>query len=319
MRIPDADAFLGNLRDQVRTLARTQRQDPVTVDLLVSTTKRFASRPEHRIDLHDLLASEVDRLRRRLSASPPPVDANADGVAQLVAACESKVEPLARILGVLGRWGDGAESDDVANILLTLSTQPNSQSGLVHLHRYPVVLLLWAYGTGLAVANRWRALHDLLSHPVDADSGEPTEPTRLVDIPARRFLDGNRNDFWKRLPGLEERKTPASDHIFAVLDTWRTSFAPVVSDFEGLHDIWEILFSLTYSETQVSEEPNARPPWTHIGRNLWRYRSRRRILERILSDLRRDLLDAGFSGGSKTRLARTVESYAAFVDPLTWP
>ena len=312
LRISDADDFLGNLRDHVRTLARTQRQEPATVDLLVNTTKRYASRPEHRIDLHDLLAAEVERFRRSLAASAPPMDANADRVAQLVAACESKVEPLARMLGVLGRWGDGGETDDVANILITLSKGPTTQPSVVHLNGYPTVLLLWSYGTGLVMANRWRELHDLLSHAVDGDVGQPT---RLVDIPARWFLEGNRNDFWKRMSGLEDRKTPASDHLFEILNTWRISFAPVASDFEGLHDTWEILFSLTYSETRVSEEPGVMPPWTHVGRNLWRAQSRHRVLDRISGELRRDLLEAGFFGGSRTRLGLVVDSYTTFIGP----
>ena len=60
--IADADDFFGRLRDQVQTLARTHRQDPRSVDLLVKSTKRFASRPEHTIELHNLLESEVQRL-----------------------------------------------------------------------------------------------------------------------------------------------------------------------------------------------------------------------------------------------------------------
>ena len=78
--IADADAFLGQLRDQVRTLARTHRQDPRSIDLLVNSTKRFAASPEHTIQLHDLLESEVQRLLHSLETSTPEVLPNADGV-----------------------------------------------------------------------------------------------------------------------------------------------------------------------------------------------------------------------------------------------
>ncbi|MCY4012138.1 MAG: SIR2 family protein [Gammaproteobacteria bacterium] len=315
VQIEDADGFLGTLRDQVRTLAQTRRQDPATVALLVGTAKRFASKPEHRIELHDLLATEVERVRLRLAESAPSVDADPVGHAQIVAACEAKVEPLGRVLGVLGRWGDGTETEDVAGILLSLWADSADHPGPIHLQRYPSVLLLWAYAVGLVLAKRWRPLHDLLSYPIQGDNGGPG---RLVDIPARWFLDGNRNDFWKRLPGMERRKTPASDHLFDVLDTWRTSFAAVVANFEDVHDLWEILFALTFSETQVSEDPSTpgNPPWTHIGRNVWRHGSRRRILDSIPGELRRDLLDAGFFGGSKTRLAATVDSFSALLGAL---
>ena len=240
--IGDADDFLGRLRDQVQTLARTHRQDPRSVDLLVNSTKRFASRPEHTIELHDLLESEVQRLLHVLDTSTPQVAHNADGVQSLCAFYQSATEPLARMFGVLGRWGRGTEHDVVANAVLTLWAQAGEAgSGLAHLRYYPAVLLLWSYGTGLTLAKRWPALHDLLTHPAASDYGDPK---RVVDLLSQWFLDGYHNEIWKRLPSLKNCRTPASDHLFDVLDAWRESFAAVLADFEGLHDIWEILVAL---------------------------------------------------------------------------
>ena len=198
--ITDADDFLGKLRDQVQTLARTHPQDPRNVDLLVNSTKRFVAKPEHTIQLHDLLESEVQRLLHGLESSTPQVALNPEGVESLCAFYESAAEPLARMFGVLGRWGAGTEHDIVANAVLALWDQAGAGgSRLAHLRYYPAVLLLCSYGTGLTLKKRWRALHEMLSHPFASDYGEPE---RIVDLLAKWFLEGRRNEIWKLLPGL---------------------------------------------------------------------------------------------------------------------
>ena len=315
--IRDADDFLGKLRDRIQTLARTHRQDPRSVDVLVHSTKRFTSRPEHAIELHDLLASELQRVLRHLETSTPPVPSNTDEFQLLCAFYESATEPLARMFGVLGRWGSGTDQDIVANTVLTLwAHEGGIGSGLAHLRCYPAVLLIWSYGAGLTVANRWSALHGLLSHRIANDHGEQK---RLVDLPAQWFLDGYRSGIWKRLPGLDNHWTPASDHLCDILDVWRDSFAPVLADFEGLYDIWEILVALAYSETRVTGQSDnkALPFWAPAGRNSWRHHSRERILERITNgDLRHDLVAAGFGGRQEDCLTVAVNSYSDFIAGL---
>lgn len=312
--ISDANDFFGKLRDQVQTLARTHRLEPWTVDLLVNTTKRFTSKPEHTIELHDLLASELNKLSQHLETSTPQVARNAAGVQSLCDFYESATEPLARMFGVLGRWGRATEQDVVADAVLTLWAQAaNGGSDFAHLRYYPAVLLLWSYGTGLTVAKRWPALHHLLSHPAANEHGDPE---RMVDLLSRWYLDGFRDGHWKYLPGLKNRRTPASDHLFAVVDTWRESSTPIVADFETHHDIWEILVALAYLETRVDEQAhgNANPPWPPIGRNTWRHQTRKLLLDRISGgDLHRDLIAGGFCGGQEERLAAVVDSYCSIV------
>lgn len=315
--VSDANDFLGRLRDQVQTLARTHREEPRTIELLVSSTKRFASRPEHTIELHDLLESELQRLLQHLETSTPQVTRNAEGVQLLCDFYEAATEPLARMFGVLGRWGRATEQDVVTNAVCTLWTQAGKGgSGLAYLRYYPAVLLIWSYGTGLTLGKQWPTLHDLLSHPTASDDGNQE---RMVDLLSHWFLEGNRNEVWKCLPGLKNHWTPASDHLFAVLDAWRESFAAVLNDFEGVHDTWEILVALTYLETRVDEQAdnNAWPPWAPAGRNTWRHQPRQRILDRIaVGDLHSELIAGGFSGGREDRLTVIVSTYVDIVARL---
>ena len=89
----DADNFFGKLRDQVQTLSRTHRQDPKSVALLVNSTKRFVSKPEHVIELHDLLEYDIQRLLNCLEISTPQINRTVDGVQLLCAFYQSATEP----------------------------------------------------------------------------------------------------------------------------------------------------------------------------------------------------------------------------------
>ena len=305
--IETAEDFFGSLRDQVHTLARTHRRDPRTVDLLVRTTKRYAAKPEHRIDLHDLVEDEVRRLLERLRTATPDVRPNNDGVRALVPFYESTTEPLARMLGVLGRWGNETDVDTAMDAIVTLATRgPDESAGSIHhLRLYPAVLALSAYAVGLTIAKQWHALHTLLSRQLPND---PNGPERVVDEFAKWVLDGYRNELWKRLPGLEGHLTPMSDHLYEVLDKWRESFGPTVADFEEQFDVWEILASVTYCETDDS--------WAPLGRNGRRYVSRERVIHRVGQggDLHVALRKAGFGG--RPGLTTCVKRYVGIVSQV---
>lgn len=234
--IADADGFFGGLRDRVQTLARTRQQEPRTVELLVNSAKRFVSRPEHRVELDDLVESEAARLQGRLREFRPVGGLDLVGIRARIDFHESAAEPLARVAGALGRWGDGGDVAIATNALDALVAQADEVgSGIVQLlalRAYSAVLALTAYGLGLTHAKRWDALYRVLLHPI---AKSHTGRTRVVD---RLFLwswDGAESTIWKQLPELARNRTPFSDHVRNVMDEWRASFAAVVPDFDVLY------------------------------------------------------------------------------------
>ncbi len=317
--VTDADDFFRSLRDKLVTLARTQRQRPESVDLLVGTAKRFAARHEHRIEIHDLIESETQRCLRKLQTSTPQVDATAEGIEELVNFQEAAVEPLARTLGVFGRWGEGAERDSAVNAMLAVWQQAGDSisGGAIHFRHYPAVLLLWAYGLGMTIARRWSDVHGILLHPVNQPQGDPN---RLVSLVSDWILEGYRNKLWSLLPGMEHRRTPESDRMLGVFNEWRGSFAAIQTDFDEQHDIWEILFALIYADpTAIEAGRDQWDFWAPIGRVGWRHQSRARILTRIQSgDLHGELISVGVAGGSGDKLVSLVEEYSKFIGGLRW-
>ena len=319
--IGDADEFFGKLRDRVQTLVQTRRRDPRSVELLVNVAKRFVGKAEYRVELDDLLESEVETLLARLRSSTPPAGPDADGIRLRAAFYESVVEPLGRMAGALGRWGDDHEVDGVVNAVLALVRQADEVrdgvTSLLYFRAYPAVLVLASYGLGLTYTGRWKALHRLLSHLLQRADGEPA---RVVDKLFLWTWDGGEDRIWHQLPELERHHTPLSDHLCTVMDGWRASFAAVVADFEELYDTWEILGSLGYCETLSMEQLEAEDGhfWAPVGRNGWR-RSLERIVRRIATGDGLDaLVSAGFGAGSPERLAASVKQYARFSSRMRW-
>ncbi|MFT0534451.1 hypothetical protein ACMHYJ_16720 [Castellaniella hirudinis] len=113
--INGADEFFQSLQQRVETLEQSQRQNPLSVELLVNSAKRYLAKPEHRIQLDELFAQETDRLLDQLDSEIFSVQGqwSQEDFRTRVQQYESVTEPLARMAGVLGRWGDGKDFDVV--------------------------------------------------------------------------------------------------------------------------------------------------------------------------------------------------------------
>jgi len=320
--IGDADEFFVGLEQRVGTLARTHRQNPLSVDLLVNTTKRYLVEPEHRIQLDEFFSTETQSLIDKLDTAglSPNLSWSPEEFRQRVALYESLAEPLSRMAGVLGRWGDGTEKALVFDIIRMLCANADREgSGLnvwLDIQSYPAVLVMTGYGLGLVRSQRWSDLHALFAAPIQKRRNKETE--RAVE---RLFLlawPGGDNDYWKNLEGLQTRKTALSDNLCELFGDWSGSFVGVLPNFEILVESWEILGSLAHLERfeideiehELSRHASNGWAWFPIGRSGWHRDTRERILDDFLSDTMRPvLLDAGFGKGDDDFLQKCVANY----------
>lgn len=320
--IDDADSFFTGLQQRVETLVRTHRQNPVSVELLVNAAKRYLAKPEHRIQLDELFATETRTLIEKIEASEITLQGNfgEDEFQRRVAIYESVAEPLARMAGVLGRWGDGSEFSVVADVIKGLCAhadrERNGLSVWLEIRTYPAVLVMTGYGLGLVRAGRWPELHRLFALPIS--SHHHSEMQRAVD---RLFLwawPGGNNDYWKHLAGFDKRKTALSDHLLSLFSDWSNSFAGVVPDMERLYESWEILGSLAHLEqaeqveidNALKADPHNGWVWCPVGRSGWHSDLRERIIESFVSEpAKRALLEAGFAKGDEEFLEKAVANY----------
>ena len=328
--ISGADEFFQTLQQRVETLEQSQRQNPMSVELLVKSTKRYLAKPEHRIQLDELLSQEAERLMVQLDGSQfaPHGQWNQEEFRSRVRRYEALAEPLTRMAGVLGRWGDGSELTTILDIIRGLYMQAEKVgNGLLvwlGLRSYPAVLIFTAYGVGLTRSQRWKTLHELLVAPWPR---EYCDPKRVVST---LFLDewkGAKNEVWKELEGLDRRKTPLSDHLLDVMTNWRSSFAGVSAEFELVFERFELLAALVYLEedseasleqafTNTPHGLFARMP---VGRVGWHDSSANSLILELQSEATiTALLDAGFARNSRRFLELSIESFKRYVGKMSW-
>ena len=319
--INTADEFLSEVADRVETLATTRKQNPVSVELQVNGAKRYLSRPENRISLDELFAAECERTVSRIEAEEFSTSGtfDADVLRLRSGVYESYAEALARMLGVLGRWGDQQSHDLALDIIKSMHERTVDVRGgntyLLALRAYPTVLLFTAYGLGLTRAKRWDALHQLFLEPMPSTQDEP--PSFVQELFLWSWEAGN-NQIWQLYEGLERRKTALSDHLFDLFSEWSGSFVGAVPSFEDLFGLFEILASLAFIERDSFEglsasleaDVNQGYIYTPVGRNGWSSSTKNRLLRQIeQTQLTEDLLAAGFSHGNSDYLRLAIVNY----------
>lgn len=330
IEITDADRFFTGLWQRVQTLEKTHRQNPLGIDLLANSTKRYLAKPEYRIQLDELFSQETERLIEQNDSSAFTAQGvwNQAEFRSRIARYEAAAEPLARMAGVLGRWGDGSELSLVVDILRAIRAHADKVgSGLnvwLNIRTYPAVLIFTAYGLGLVRSQRWQTLHRLLSASL---SREHHDPKRIVEALFLWSWEGGGKEYWEHLEGLERHKTPLSDHLVALFEEWSKSFLGVTAHFEHLFEQLEILASLVYIESSDIAEldgmlaKQGHQSWVEmpVGRSGWHSAVRDRILSEILSDdLKASLLEAGFGNGSADFLEKSIENYSRIADRMAW-
>lgn len=328
--IADADAFFKGLSQRVETLLQCRRQNPLSIELLVNSTKRYLAKPEYRIPLDELLSEESDRLLSQLNNSDfsPQGTWSENEFRTRIRRYESIAEPLSRMAGVLGRWGDDSERDLVLDIIRTLQAHAEKEgAGLVAwlaIRSYPAVLVFTAYGLGLTRAQRWSALHALFSAPVLRPH---REPERIVDLLFLWAWKGTENDLWKRMEGLDTHKTPLSDHLLRVMAEWSNSFVGVSPDFELLYERFELLGSLAYLEStnETSLEQAAATAgndvlaWMPVGRIGWHRTNLERLTQEQQAEATKTaLMAAGFARGSTRFLELFFENVQRYARRMRW-
>lgn len=330
--ISGADEFFQTLQQRVETLEQSQRQNPRSVELLVSSAKRYLAKPEHRIQLDELFAQETDRLLNQLDGDTFSAQGqwSQESFRARVRLYESTTEPLARMVGVLGRWGDGKDFDVVLDVLRSLYHHAgkisNGLTAWLNLRTYPAVLIFTAYGIGLTKAARWDTLLKLFSSALVA---EHREPQRIVSTLFLWSWAGGEQQLWQQLEGMDRHKTPLSDHLLEVMTHWRKSFTGADANFELLFDRFELMGSLAAfhenDEAQLEKAVEASATrndvlaWMPVGRAGWRSAGARTLLQELEDESRiTEFLKAGFAKGSRRFLQLFVENFKLYARRMGW-
>ncbi|WJN52529.1 SIR2 family protein [Pseudomonas asiatica] len=316
----DADTFFEDLSFKLETIQQSRLPNPAGIELTLAMAKRFLAKPEHRIQLDDLITAQTQRSLTQLTplfTSPPQGDAPKDFTDRVVS-YEATIEPLARLCAVLGRWGSGGEYPLVLDAIKELyAASQKEQSGWQHwvsLKSYPATLVIYAYGMGLVRAERLTELRKLFSTPLIA---RHEIPSTIGERFAPLYVEAGIGLFerWRMFEGQDSSTTPFCNRLAEVL---APRWAP---DFAGLHDAgllyerFEFLSFLFFCETRlISEESlidiiqNRKIRTIAGGRISWHSETINRFAhEYATEEFKAPTLAAGFAFGSENYLSQMLE------------
>jgi hypothetical protein len=325
--IEGADAFFDRLESLVSAQADAQQPNPRSVELMVASAKKFLARPELRIQLDELIGGELRRIDHEIVAgTAQPVGAWSNDLFILaVARYEAQTEVLARIFGVLGRYGTDEEFRGVVDIITRLGFRgaAGGFTALVNLRTYPAVMLFYAYGIGLLKAQRLGDLFKLFSTPINAGRDTPKVVVSHLFLTA---WEGTENDPWKLLPDHERRKTALSDHLHEIFRGWTVDYVFTADEYTTLFEHFELLATLahiTLSSDKATlqaaiQSQNRDFVWCPIGRAAWDGSVSRPILTTWKGDLQPLILKAGFARGDADYLQSAIESIGRLASRISW-
>lgn len=262
--IDDADVFFRRLEEGVETQRRLARPHPISLDVLAGTAKRLLADPRPRVRLGDLLQTEARTASTVIESSDALGQYRGTGAAdkefhRRLDVFESAMQPIVRLLGILGRWGDGDEWGQARDLLYEFH-RPSSGSGLVvwnALGGYPAVLVWYAYGIGAARAGRLRQVREWLELSF-------REPYRGDDVAAVNTLflwefEGARDGPWKERVDAPDR-FPFGGAVRRYLrDTLISEFVSE-GDFTSACERFELLATLRHLQASAPKARLAAEP-----------------------------------------------------------
>jgi hypothetical protein len=253
--IQSADSFFDTLREKVEAVDKLARPHPLSGKVTVEILKKYLPDTKYRIELHDLVRSETEKLYAALSLTNFPVQGNQasdEEMSRRIDRYESLSEVLLQIMVSGCFWG---EPSQVSNWVQTLERVANPEpvgSGFTHLinlRYYPALLLLYAGGIASITAEKYVNLAALFYQIDLTEFGERLPLLKRVN--ALKILD---EPVAQRALHMERRKTPLSQYLFGKMRVYFKDLVPAESRYETHFDRFEYMLAMAYVDIKESGE-----------------------------------------------------------------
>jgi len=252
--IKGADDFFQELAEKIEALARIDQPHPLSAKIAMAQAKKYLSEPKYRIQLHDLLKQEVEKILDEIGVARYPVDGifkNEDVVSR-IKAFGAISEAAVAIMATGCNWGGEEHVPSWISAINRLAnpgplptamwSQQRNQT-MQRLRAYPAVLMLYAGGITAVASGHYDTLFKLLSKP-KTRSIDYGHSECLLDWLIRAFQDVDRGDIFKVIPNLEEAPLARSVWLRHALREPLREFLPDDETYIRTFDRYEAVQSL---------------------------------------------------------------------------
>jgi uncharacterized caspase-like protein len=292
----------------------------------VERTKEYLSEDKHRINLHDLVASQVRNVLSITSDDHFPMHGpwSKEIFLERITKYENATKDICSMEALIGYWGTLSHLDILTLPPMRMAARLRAESGLVvwnQLRWYPILLLMYSGGIAAIAAGKYSNLRALFQSVVFDLERSGKEATLLTAT----FLNiSELHDAFKALPGHERNHTPRSEYLFKVLQPSLDDLLFLGTDYERLFDRFELFVALEFADQYLAESRG--PAWGPVGRFGWKYRRGHGAnpFLNLLQEAEKAGGDwppivAGLFGGSIERFKKTAEQYSGeVVTKLRW-
>ena len=227
--------------------------------------KKLISDPKNKIQLHDLVHKETERIYKLVQGMSPN---NREDAAKHAKGWMEQIEKETKTLRDIFAYGCYFGSEELAyiwtkslNRLGTLA-HTNGLDVMIKLQLYPAMLVLYAGGVSATAVGNAVNLKALF----DAAYKDPHHDPGLLAYKTNGWLlDQN---LANQILELERRKTPLSDHVFEVIEAGFPESLVVKDDFPLEYDKWEVILGMVVSHHLKDRSSG---PWAPVGRFVWRH------------------------------------------------
>jgi hypothetical protein len=307
--IGGADEFFEGLDERLSALDEFDRPHPVSTKIAVTLTKKYLSETKYRIQLHDLLMREVDRIAVEVVSEKYPVNGSftENDCAKRILAFDVLSETATHVLATGCFWDkDGQYMDIWLRAIVRVANARKDWSGsgwMLNLGRHPARLLLYTAGIAFAARNDYAAVRTLLT------GVRVREYNYNEDMELAFALAGDRDAFepFKMLPDFDRRHIPVSDHVYDVLQAAFSEILPDKTEYQDAFDTFEVLQSFHSADMYKRAIP---------GAFMYRYTRTPKSspLLQLLADVedkkeQSAFLRAGFCDGNMTRFREAADMF----------
>jgi uncharacterized caspase-like protein len=307
---------------------------PITdeINTILSTTdkinriKELLSEDKLTIKLHDFLIIELKALLSSTSEDNFKIQGQYSKVEFIrrLNEYEHIADAFALLIACVAYWGKNSHFPIMQKAIARTTDHLERSGGLtvwLNLRWFPQIITLYASGIASVEGNRYDSMYSLFFTPTYTVGSEETSNS-FVESVASAFLELNRTNVFKELPGHERHYTPISEYLYKIIQPKLDDTFFVGKGYEDSFDTFESLFALVIADLNKQK---GRGVWGPVGRFGWKYHRGRygSPLERILKQASDagaawGPLKAGFFGGSLERLKNVADEYSNMIGKLNW-
>lgn len=282
---------------------------------LVEQAKDQLAGPEGRIELHETLLELSRTASLELSEEHFPLGAgwSDEEFRARVARYEAATRDLRRVLELVGFWGENYNQRSLLTpplLLLENMEQAGGTSGWIALRWYPLLLLMYSAGISGVAAARFENVKAILGKEIRSTLRAGERESFVTAVIAGL---SNTGDAFRKIEGLEKRKTARSDHLVEVLHDEIMSLGLSELEYEEAFDRFELILALEHAH--LDARAGRSRFWGPVGRFSWRHRhTDGGPLGEMIREAKHkgddwELTKAGLFGGSTERYLEVAGAY----------